>query len=97
MDWVKYGGGILFNVNENIPPKVLHLNSTPNDNEVILLKFSIRGLKWFCIGVCKALSQNGKYFPDNLSKNVELTCQYDKTILIGGFNLTTDNKNLETL
>ena len=45
MDWVKYGGGILFNVNENIPPKVLHLNSTPNDNEVILLKVSIRGLK----------------------------------------------------
>ena len=25
-----------------------------------------------------------------------LFCQYDKTILIGDFNLTTDNKNRET-
>ena len=45
MDRDKYGGGILFYVNENIPSKVLHLNSTPNDNEVIALEFSIKSLK----------------------------------------------------
>lgn len=38
-----------------------------------------------------------KYFCDNLPKNLsERTCQHDKTILIGDFNLTTDNKNRET-
>ena len=35
-------------------------------------------------------------FTKNLTKNLgELTCQYDKTTLIGDSNLTTDNKNLE--
>lgn len=97
-DWEKHGWGILFNILfENFPSKVLHLNSIPNDNEAILLKYSIRGLKRLCIGVYKDPSQNDKYFPDNLSKKIdELTCQYGQTIFIGGFNLTTDNKILET-
>ena len=81
MDRDKYGGGILFYVNENIPSKVLRLNSTPNDNEVIALEFSIKNLKWLCVSFYKAPSQNDKYFLDNPSKNLgELTCQYDKTI-----------------
>ena len=41
----KYGGRILFYVNQNIPSKVLNLNSTPDDNEVILMAFSIKSLK----------------------------------------------------
>ena len=46
-DRFKYGGGILFYVNENIPSKVLQLYSTPDDNKdtSILLEFSIKGLK----------------------------------------------------
>ena len=41
-------------------------------------------------------SQNEKYFLDHLSKTLgQLTCQYDKTILIGDFNLTVENNNLE--
>ena len=28
MDWSKYGGQILFNVNENIPSEIFHPNST---------------------------------------------------------------------
>ena len=56
----KNGGGIPFYVNENIPFKVLHLNSAPDDNEVILLEFSIKELRWLCIGVYKAPSQNDK-------------------------------------
>ena len=83
-------------MNENIPSNVLHLNSNPDDKELILLPFSIKGLKWLFIGVYKGPSQNEKYFLDNLSKNLsELTCQHDKPILIGDFNLTADNKNLE--
>ena len=90
----KYSWGILFYVNENISSKVLHLNSIPGHNEVILLEFSIK-LKWFCTGVYKAPSQKYKYFIDNLSKSIELNCQYYKTKLIGGLSLTTENKNLE--
>ena len=88
-------GGILFYENQKIPSKVLHLHSTPDDNEMKLLEFSIKGLKW--LGAYKAPSQNDKYYIENLPKNFDkLTRQYDKTMLIGDFNLTTDNKNLKT-
>ena len=60
----KYGGGILFYANENIPSKVLHLYSSPDDNENMLLAFSMEGLKWLCTVVHKAPSQNEKYFMD---------------------------------
>ena len=37
-----------------------------------------------------------KYFCDNLPKHLsERTCQHDKTILIGDFNLTIDNTNVD--
>ena len=88
-------GGILFYENQKILSKVLHLHSTPDDNEIILLEFSIKGLKW--LGAYKAPSQNDKYYIENLPKNFdELTRQYDKTMLIRDFNLTTENKNLKT-
>ena len=50
----------------------------------------------FVYGVYKAPSQNNKHFLDNLSHNLcRLTCHYDKTMLIGDFNLPIENKNLE--
>ena len=86
---------MLFYENQKILSKVLHPHSTPDDNEIILLEFSIKGLKW--LGAYKAPSQNDKYYIENLPKNFdELTRQYGETMLIGDFNLTTDNKNLKT-
>ena len=41
-DGDKCGEGMLFYVNENIPTKEVLLNSTPNDNEVILFQFLIQ-------------------------------------------------------
>ena len=56
----------------------------------------MKNWKWLCIGLYKPPSQNEKYFLDHLSKTLGLlTCQYDKTILIGDFNLTVENNNLE--
>ena len=41
-------------------------------------------------------SQSERYFIDHLSKTLgQLPCKYDKTVLIGDFNLTIDNKSLE--
>ena len=37
----KYGGGLLFYLNGNIPFKVLRLNYTPECNEVVLLEFGL--------------------------------------------------------
>ena len=54
--------------------------------EIILIEFSIKTQKWFCIGLYKPPSQNDKYFLDNLSVILnKLTCQFDNisTSLLG--------------
>ena len=49
-----------------------------------------------CVGIYRPPSQNEKYFVDHLSKTLGwLSRRYDKTVLIGDFNLTIDNKTLE--
>ena len=46
----------------------------------------------------RAPSQNEKYFIELLSKTLgQLSCQYDKTMLIGDFNLTINNKRLQNV
>ena len=43
-------------------------------------------------------SQNKKYFIEHLSKTLgQLSCQYDKTMSIGDFNLTVNNKRLQNV
>ena len=64
--------------------------------EIILIEFSIKIRKWFCIGLYKPPSQNDKYFLDNLSLILnKLTCKFDSIMLMEDFNLTVENKNLE--
>ena len=83
-------GGLMFYVNERIPSKVLSLF------ELILLEFTVKNRTWLCVGIDRLPSQNEKYFIDHLSKTLgQLSRQYDKTVLIGDFNLTIDNKSLE--
>ena len=80
------GGGLMFYVNEQIPSKVLVLESIPIDIKLLLLEFTVKNRRWLCIGIYRLPSQNEKHFFDNLSKTLgKLTCQYDKTILIGDF------------
>ena len=43
-------------------------------------------------------SQNEKYFIEHLSKTLgQLSCQYDKIMSIGDFNLTVNNKRLQNV
>ena len=78
-----------------IPSKVPSLESNPMDFELILLEFTVKNQRC-CVGIYRPPSQNEKYFIDHLSKTLgQLSCQYDKTVLIGDFNLTIDNKSLE--
>ena len=84
---IEKGGGLIFYINEQIPSKDVTLESIPRDIEIILLDFTVKNRKWLCIRLYKPPSQNEKYFLDHLSKTLgQLTCQYDKTILIGNFN-----------
>ena len=71
-------------------------NSLTDNCEVTLIELSIKSLKWLCIGLYKPSSQNGKYFLDNLLLALtKMSSEYENVMLIGNFNLTVENKNLE--
>ena len=92
----KHGGGILCYVNENILCKMVNIEGVPDDCEIILIEFSIKTRKWLCIGLYKPPSQNDKNFLDDLSLILNnRTCQFDNFILMGDFNLTVEDKNIE--
>ena len=93
----KNGGGIICYINDNIPSKIVDVEFSEEDCEMILIEFSIKTRKWLCIGLYKPPSQNENYFLNNLSLVMNrLTCKYENLILIGDFNMTVENKNLET-
>ena len=46
-----FGGGLIFDINEQIPSQVLTLESIPRDIELILLDFTVKSRKWLCIGL----------------------------------------------
>ena len=92
----KHGGGIMFYISKSIPCKTVNVEGLPDDCEVTLIELSIKSWKWLCIGLYKPPSQNEKYFLDNLSLALtKMTCEYENVALIGDFNLTVENKNLE--
>ena len=53
----KHGGSIMIYVNENTPCETVNVEG--------LSKYNKSG-KWICIGLCKPLPQNGKYFLKNV-------------------------------
>ena len=61
-----FGGGLIFYINEQIPSKVLTLESITGDIEIILVDFTVKNRKWLCIGLYRRPSQNEKYFLDHL-------------------------------
>ena len=56
----RFGGGLMFYVNEQIPSKVLSLESISKDIELILLEFTVKNQRWLCVGIYRPPSQNEK-------------------------------------
>ena len=83
----------LFYLNESVSSKVLQLNSSPYDNKVMLQELLFKDPNSFVLVSIKK-SQNDEYSFQSKSLG-EPACQYDKTMLTGEFNVTTDNKNRE--
>ena len=91
-----FGGGLIFYINEIIPCKVLNINDLGDDIEVIAVEVSIKSRKWLIIGLYKPPSLSETYFLESLSKILNrFSSQYENTLLIGDFNLTVQNTNLE--
>lgn len=87
----KHGGGVMFYVNENIPCRVLNIDFNFNDLETIFLKFYLRNRKCLCVSSYKR-NQNDQYFLDYINKSLtKFSYQFDTTMLLEDFTLTTEN------
>ena len=88
----------MFYVNENLPCKKGLTTKIDNLTETIFLEVNLQSFKWLFLGCYKPPSQNEEFYISNLSKTInEFPAKYDKILLMGDFNLTTENKHLEEL
>ena len=86
----------MFYINENIPCKTVNFEGVSDDCEATLIELSMKSRKWLYIGLYKPPWQNGKYFIDNLSLALtKMSCECENVMLIGDFDHTVENKNLE--
>ena len=93
----RYGGGIMFYVNKDLPCKNV---TTKIDNlaKTIFLEVNIQSSNWLFVGCYKPPSQNEEFFISNLFKTINApSAKYDNTLLMGDFNLTIKNKHSEEL
>ena len=76
--------------------KVINVEGLPDSYKVTLIELSNKSRKWLCICLYEPPTQNEKYFLEILSFTVtKMSCEYEDIMLIGDFNLTVENKNLE--
>ena len=88
----------MFYVNENLPCKKGLTTKIDNLTETIFLEVNLQSFKWLFLGCYKPPSQNEEFYISNLSKTInEFPAKYDKILLMGDFNLATENKHLEEL
>ena len=88
----KFGGGILFYVNENLPCKCLEDNLLDSNIEVIFLEIVLQNSKWLLAGCYKPPNMSDLYFIEKISNSINRFSKfYENFILIGDLNLTTKN------
>ena len=87
-------GGLILYLNEDIPGKLINSYNFKEGSEIIVFEFSISNKKWLLLGNYKPPSQN------ELSLKLSLnffSSSYENFLLLGDFNLSTENPNFKNL
>ena len=91
-----FGGGICLYVKNSIASKQLTSHIENIDVESIYLEINVRKRKWLIISTYKPPTQNDPLFSENLSNNLSTYLKdYDNILLLGDFNMTPENINLQ--
>ena len=88
----KYGGGILINVREDIPCKLLDRHIFPDDIEGLFVELNFRKSKLLLLGTCHPPSQDDNYYFQTVGNDLEVyITKYEKYILAGDFKAEVSN------
>ena len=80
------GGGVIVYVRENIHSKLLSKHCFKDDIEGLFVEINFRKIKWILGGTYHPPSQPDQYFFDSLGKALDVSCNYEKVVLVGDFN-----------
>ena len=95
-DRTKTGGGLLLYVNENLPGKIINSYKFKENFEIIVFEFSVSNKKWLLLGNYRPPSQNDLSFINELNLALNFFSPiYENFVLLGDFNLSTENSNLK--
>ena len=94
----KNGGGLILYVNEDIPGKLINSYNFKEESEIIVFEFSISNKKWLLLGSYKPPSQNELSFINEIKLPLNFSSSsYENFLLLGDFNLSTENPNFKNL
>ena len=81
-------------VNESISLKQLNLHK--DDSETFFLEINLFWKKWLIVGAYKPPEQSKSVFLGSLYRILSIyLCTYEYVILLGHFNMTPEDKNLQ--
>ena len=85
-------------INERTPCRPLNDHPTLPNLELIAIEIHQNKHRWLFIGIYKPPSQSGNEFTNRLSLIIDYyLLKYENLILIGDFNLSTENQHLNAL
>ena len=94
----KNGGGLILYVNEGIPGKLINSYDFKEGSEIIVFEFSISNKKLLLLGNYKSHSQNELFFMNEIKLSLSISSSsYENFLLLGDFNLFTENPNFKNL
>ena len=94
-DRTKTGEGLLLYVNENLPGKIINTYKFKESPEIILYEFRVSNKTWLKLGNYRPPSQNDLSFISELNLALNFFSPiYENFVLLGDFNLSTENPNL---
>ena len=88
---------ILLYVNENLPGKIINSYKFKENSEIIVFEFSLSNKKWLLLGSYRPPLQNYISFISELNRALNFFSQIKlkNFVLLGDFNLSTENTNLK--
>ena len=95
-DKSKTRGGLLLYVKENLPGKIINCYKFKVNSKIILFEFNVSNKKWLLLGNYRPPSQNDLSFISELNLALNFFSPiYENFVLLGDFNLSTENPNLK--
>ena len=81
-------GGLLVYIKSHLPSRLISVNNTANDIQVIMFELNLRKEKWMFMCIYRPPKQNNQYFLENVSSiSDHYSSIYENFIFLGGFNM----------